>query len=242
SSDVCSSDLEVVAFIPGTVPNYPLPDYVWDEETLVTSARMLRDLHDATAGYRDPDAQWRLPAHEPVEVICHNDFAPYNMVFRDGGLVGMIDFDMASPGSRLWDLAYLAYRLAPLSSPGNAEAGPFDTAEQLERLQRLIDAYGTPFPIPDVLRMVQERLRDLARSSDEAAIRNGNAELHGHATLYRADDGYVGGLVLRLTRRPYRRTWWAALFGCERRTQGAAVRAASSDKGMNTRHTAPVAS
>lgn len=190
---------EVVAFIPGTVPNYPLPDYVWDEETLVTSARMLRDLHDATAGYRDPDAQWRLPAHEPVEVICHNDFAPYNMVFRDGGLVGMIDFDMASPGSRLWDLAYLAYRLAPLSSPGNAEAGPFDTAEQLERLQRLIDAYGTPFPIPDVLRMVQERLRDLARFSDEAAIRNGNAELHGHATLYRADDGYVGGLVLRLT-------------------------------------------
>src|SRR5690606_2642230 len=87
---------EIVRFMPGTVPNYPLPAYVWDERTLVDAARMLRQLHDATTGYRDPNAQWRQPVHEPVEAICHNDFAPYNMVFREGRLAGLIDFDMAS--------------------------------------------------------------------------------------------------------------------------------------------------
>lgn len=189
---------EVVQFIPGTVPNYPMPDYVWEERALDNAARMLRLLHDATAGYSDPDAQWRQPAHEPANVVCHNDFAPYNMVFRDGRLVGMIDFDMASPGSRLWDLAYLAYRLAPLSAPENVEAGPFDTDAQIERLERLVDAYGIPFPLLDVLRMTQERLRDLARYSDEAAVRNGTPELHEHADLYRSDVAYIEDVIERL--------------------------------------------
>ena len=186
---------EIVQFIPGTVPNYPLPEYVWHEQTLADAARMLRQLHDATAGYRDPEALWRQPVHEPVEVICHNDVAPYNMVFRDGRIVGMIDFDMASPGSRLWDLAYLAYRLAPLSAPENVEAGPFGTDAQVERLRRLVEAYGMPFPVVDVLRTAQERLQDLAQYSDEAAVRNGNPDLHEHAALYRSDVIYIERMI-----------------------------------------------
>lgn len=186
---------EIVQFVPGTVPNYPMPAYVWDERTLVDAARMLRRLHDATVGYDDPDAAWRQPAHGSAEVICHNDVAPYNMVFHEGQLAGLIDFDMASPGSRLWDLAYLTYRLAPLSAPENVEAGPFGTAEQVARLRRLVDAYGIPYPLADVLRMAQERLRDLARYSDEAAERTGNAELHGHAALYRSDIAYIEGVI-----------------------------------------------
>jgi Ser/Thr protein kinase RdoA (MazF antagonist) len=189
---------EIVRFIPGTVPNYPLPPYAWHERTLVDAARVLRSLHDATAGYADPAARWRQPAHGQ-EVICHNDFAPYNMVFRDGRLAGLIDFDMASPGSPLWDLAYLAYRLAPLSAPENIEAGPFATEQQLARLRTLVDAYGTPFPLTDVLRMAQARLHDLARYSDEAADRTGNPELHDHATLYRSDVAYIETITERLT-------------------------------------------
>ena len=186
---------EIVQFVPGTVPNYPMPAYVWDEMTLVDAARMLRQLHDATVGYDAGNAAWRQPAHGPVEVVCHNDVAPYNMVFRDGRLVGLIDFDMASPGSRLWDLAYLAYRLAPLSAPANIEAGPFGTDEQIARLQRLVHAYGISYPLIDLLRMAQERLRDLARYSDEAAERTGNAELHDHAALYRSDVAYIEDAV-----------------------------------------------
>jgi hypothetical protein len=190
---------EVVGFIPGTVPNYPLPDYVWVEETLVTSARMLRELHDATAEYTDPDARWRQPAREPAEVICHNDFAPYNMVFRDGRLSGLIDFDMASPGPRLWDLAYLAYRIVPLSDPSNLDGIAFDEPTRLARLDALLRAYGVSFPVPDVLRMTQERLRHLAMFSEDLAEETGRDELRDHATLYREDEGYVEGLLGRLT-------------------------------------------
>lgn len=189
---------EIVQFLPGTVPNYPMPAYVWEERTLVDAARMLRSLHDATIGYRDPDTHWRQPLHEPVEVVCHNDVAPYNMVFRDGRLAGLIDFDMASPGSRLWDLAYLAYRLAPLSDPGNIEAGPFGTEAQVARLRRLVDAYGEPFALVDVLRMAQKRLHDLARYSDEAAVRTGNTELHEHAALYRSDVAYIERMIVHI--------------------------------------------
>lgn len=190
---------EVVSFMPGDVPGYPMPAYVWDKQTLVDSARLLRRLHDATAGYADRDAQWRQPAREPAEVICHNDVAPYNMVFEDERLTGLIDFDMASPGPRLWDLAYLAYRIVPLTDPANLDGFAFDEGERLARLGTLLDAYGMHFPVIDVLRMAQERLRHLAMFSEDLAEETGRDELRDHAALYRADEGYVEGLLGRLT-------------------------------------------
>src|SRR5262245_56628196 len=54
---------EIVGFIDGEVPNYPLPEWVWDEGVLVEAARRLRQLHDATAGFTREDRTGRLPAH-----------------------------------------------------------------------------------------------------------------------------------------------------------------------------------
>ena len=68
---------------------------------------------DASVPLAGLDLTWNFPHHEPAEVICHNDVAPYNMTFVDGHVSGLFDFDTASPGRRIWDLAYLAYRLAP---------------------------------------------------------------------------------------------------------------------------------
>ena len=62
------------------------------------------------------------------EVICHNDFAPYNLMFEDGRLTGVIDLDLASPGPRVWDMAYTAYRFVPLTDPANPDA-PFPGAD-----------------------------------------------------------------------------------------------------------------
>ena len=56
-----------------------------------------------------------LPRSERHEVICHNDFAPYNFVYTEGIPTAVIDFDLAGPGPRLRDVAYAAYWMTPLS-------------------------------------------------------------------------------------------------------------------------------
>ena len=112
-----------------------MPAYVWEPPVLDRAAAMLRELHDATEGFDRAGRVWALPAREPAEVICHNDFAPYNLAFRDGLPVGAIDFEAASPGPLAWDLAYLAYRLVPLAHAANPDLPPQpDAAARLARL------------------------------------------------------------------------------------------------------------
>src|SRR4051812_38808759 len=52
---------EMVGFVDGEVPGYPLPDFVWGEAVLTGAARRLRELHDATAGFDRVGRTWRLP-------------------------------------------------------------------------------------------------------------------------------------------------------------------------------------
>ena len=166
-----------VSWLEGDVPAYPMPDWVWAPAVLDRAARMLRELHDATAGFSRTGRTWALPAREPDEVICHNDFAPYNLVFRDGLPAGAIDFEAAAPGPRAWDLAYLAYRLVPLARPDNPDLPPQPDSEA--RLARLCTAYGDIDPAA-VLALVPERLRELAEIAPPA-----------HAELYLADATHV---------------------------------------------------
>src|SRR3954451_4611848 len=98
---------EIISLLPGAPATYPLPDFAWSDATLTAVAETLRAFHDASVGFAPaPDGRWQWPAHEPAEVVCHNDFAPYNLMFEDGKLTGVIDLDVASPGPRVWDIAY----------------------------------------------------------------------------------------------------------------------------------------
>ncbi|MGV8886320.1 MAG: phosphotransferase enzyme family protein [Microbacteriaceae bacterium] len=173
---------EVLTFLPGTVPAYPLPDEVWSSETLDAAGWMLRAFHDSTLDFDLTDARWQQPTHDPVEVICHNDFAPYNFVFDGPRLTGVIDWDMASPGPRLWDLAYLAYRLVPLSSEAGAP-----TLDVASRLQRLLDAYGSTSSVDELTAMAATRLDHLAEFTDQQAALQRRSDLLDHAALYRRD-------------------------------------------------------
>ena len=174
--------LAAVSWVEGEVPAYPMPEWVWAPAVLERAARMLRAYHDATAGFDRAGRTWALPAREPAEVICHNDFAPYNLAFRDGVPVGAIDFEAASPGPRAWDLAYLAYRLVPLADAANPDLPASPEAERRDRLATLCAAYGGIDP-GAVLALVPERLLALARMSPPA-----------HAELYRADAAYARAL------------------------------------------------
>lgn len=187
---------EQLSYLKGKVPTYPLPDWVYDEEILVTAATWLRQLHDATEGYVDAEARWRRPTRKPVEVICHNDFAAYNMVFRDHELVGVIDWDLAAPGPRLWDLAYLAYRMVPLMGPENPDA-PNLTFDLGARLQKLLDAYGTKASAIELLRVVIEVLDDLASFTHSHGVARQDDALLRNARAYSADAAFLRSMLGR---------------------------------------------
>lgn len=155
---------EVLTFLPGEVGRYPLPLYMWADAALVGAARLLRRYHDATVGYTPPDgAHWQMADPDPArhEVICHNDFAPYNLTFVAEQPTGIIDFDFAGPGPRLWDLAYAAYRFVPVSyAAGMAALGLADPARQAARLRRFCTAYGDVDPLA-VLPWIAARLEQM---------------------------------------------------------------------------------
>lgn len=191
---------EVVEFVEGDVPTYPLPAYAWSDEVLIDVGRAMREVHDGAAGLGLPRDGWRRPAVEPVETICHGDVAPYNCVFDAGRLVGLIDWDHALPAPRLWDLGYAAYRFVSLTPPGHRDGRPGSgpPAEQWRRVGVLCSAYGGVSAV-DVVRWAVRRLEDLiAYSYAEAAA--GDAALQrtidlGHVTLYEGDLEWVRGLL-----------------------------------------------
>lgn len=179
---------EVLSFVAGTVPTDPMPGWVWSQTALESSAHLLRRVHDATAQVSFP-GPWRSAVHQPVEVVCHNDFATYNLVFEGETVVGVIDWDFASPGPRLWDVVYLAYRIVPLSF-GDRRDG-FTDEERDRRLEDLLAAYGHDVDPNDVLPVLHERLLELAAFSEDMALRLGKPELSEHAQLYRFDAAHL---------------------------------------------------
>jgi hypothetical protein len=188
---------EVLTLLPGQVATYPLPAFAWSDDTLDAVARLLAAYHDATTGFVPPaGAVWRWPAHQPVEVVCHNDFAPYNLLFQDGLPRGVVDFDTASPGPRVWDLAYAAYRFVPLTDPANPDAPYPGRDQQARRLARMCDAYGTPTIGPaEVLDTAVARLAELVAFVVDAAAAGDPAQQlvldRGDPVIYRRDAAYL---------------------------------------------------
>nr|WP_218847103.1 phosphotransferase [Psychromicrobium silvestre] len=181
---------ERLSFMEGEVPIYPLPGWVWQEQVLQDGARYLRQLHDASIGFALDDAVWQSRSKVPAEVICHNDFSPHNLVFQNGELIGAIDFDMCSPGPRLWDIAYFATRAVPLTAVTPENAPGMDQARHRVRL--ILEAYGSETSWNDVLRLAIIRLHDLAVLSREKAVELNKPELSLHAEDYLRDAEFLG--------------------------------------------------
>ena len=100
-----------------------------------TVGRLARELHDALDGWAPPhDAAWACPIPaDGADLVIHNDLAPWNLVVGADRLV-VVDWDVAAPGTRTWDLAYLAIGLAPLR-PATL------VGEAAARLRALADGY-----------------------------------------------------------------------------------------------------
>lgn len=182
-------DRERLSFIEGDVPLYPLPAWVWDDSVLEDGARRLRALHDASIGFGLDGAVWQSRTKVPAEVICHNDFAPRNLAFTDGVIVGAIDFDMCSPGPRIWDIAYFATRVVPLTAATPDGAPGMHDARR--RVEMILRAYGSDATWGDVLRVAIIRLRDLAQMSADKAAELDKQHLVDEAGDYQRDVDYL---------------------------------------------------
>jgi Ser/Thr protein kinase RdoA (MazF antagonist) len=180
---------ERLSFINGDVPLYPLPEWVWADTVLEQCARRLRQLHDASIGFALDGAIWQSNTKVPTEVICHNDFSPHNLAFTGEEFVGAIDFDMCSPGPRLWDIAYLATRIVPLtgSTPENAPG----MQDARRRVDLILSAYGSDATWNDVLRVAIVRLIDLAEISISKAVELDKPQLRDEAEMYERDAQFL---------------------------------------------------
>lgn len=122
----------------------PWPSWARSTEALRQVGGWMRRLHDATTSFVPAsDARWfSRQGWQPGLVVGHHDAGPHNAVWRDGRLVGFVDWDTAGPSSRERDLAFAALCWVPLRPPEVVATLGFTGDQRRERLHLLLDAYG----------------------------------------------------------------------------------------------------
>jgi len=133
---------EILSFIPGEAAIEPYQDWALTDKALVSVAELLRRYHDAAASFDAAGRSWPefVPAEFREGLISHNDPNLDNIIFSGGVAVGLIDFDLASPGSAVWDVTCAARLWAPLRD--DRDAPEELRGRSLDRLRIFIDAYG----------------------------------------------------------------------------------------------------
>ncbi|MBL4930910.1 phosphotransferase [Clostridium paridis] len=154
---------EVLSFISGEVPGDYYPDfkpYIWSDNSLIKSAELLRKYHDAVKHFKISSTETTFEVKQPAidewkdEVICHNDAAPYNIVYKDEEPIALIDFDLAAPGPRIWDIVYMLYTSIPLASfsidYNKGKSVPYiresHRVERKRRIHLFFNSYGMRIP------------------------------------------------------------------------------------------------
>lgn len=189
---------ESLSYVHGEVFNDPLPQFMLHDHMIVSSAKLLRNYHRVSRRYIQKltnQEMWMLPVVDPREVMCHGDFAPYNVTILDGEAYGMIDFDTVHPGPQMWDIAYAIYRWVPFSGSEQSDSC-VPLVEQIRRAKLFLDTYGVEPPERMSLpRMMVDRLSGLVSfMRNQAEIGNHDVQRNideGHLELYLRDIQYI---------------------------------------------------
>ncbi|MEV6150229.1 phosphotransferase [Nonomuraea sp. NPDC052129] len=115
---------DILSFIPGNTTDHPTQRA---PGAYALGSRMLRDLHETTAGHALAAA---------AECVIHGDPGPFNTIFQKGLPVALIDWSSCRPGNRLDDLGYMAWTWCIQSQ------GRVPISQQAEHLRELRDGYG----------------------------------------------------------------------------------------------------
>ena len=189
---------EIISFVSGEVFNYPLPQKFLKDSMLISAAQLLLKFHNYSTKYisrLSNNENWMLPILSPIEVMCHGDFAPYNVTIVNNLAFGIIDFDTLHPGSRMWDIAYAIYRWIPFESPSNSDYCE-NLKEQIRKTKLFLDTYGLELEIRNsFVEVLIKRLEALVGFMTYEAS-NGNEDFklnieEGHLQKYLKDIEYL---------------------------------------------------
>jgi len=158
---------EVLSFVTGGGPSHA-------DDELARVAQLIRALHDSTESFEvPPDAEWQFMVGAPRrgDVMCHNDLSPDNTIYGpDHAPRAFIDWDLAAPATRIWDVAWAVYRFVPLYDDATCKRLGFPIPSRSARLRIFCDACqldAREALIPTVCQRIRA-LYDTARSRGEA--------------------------------------------------------------------------
>jgi hypothetical protein len=181
-------DREVLSYMPGTAVTPPFPEWALTDEALDSVAALLRHYHRAVQTFDWSPYVWPPSPPEGFsgELISHNDVNLDNVVFRGGKAVALIDFDLAAPGSRLWDVAGAARLWAPLRPDRYID--DIRRGRVLARFRLFVDSYG-------LAREDRQRLVGaICQNHNWSYDLMGSAAANGHAGF---SDYYASGALDR---------------------------------------------
>jgi Phosphotransferase enzyme family len=135
---------EVLTYVQGEDGHHARNAALHSDGALAGVARLIRRYHDAVAGFVAPaEAQWQfLPGAPQTGLVCHNDLAPVNTIYRDGRPVAFIDWDYAAPAPPVWDLACAAWSFVPLADDNFCRRYGYPMVLRGPRLRLMCDVYG----------------------------------------------------------------------------------------------------
>lgn len=138
---------EILSYIEGQPTTWPLPEFFKKTTAVEHVGKTLRRYHDVVADFIAPErAVWQDCDHStprPGEIICHGDFGPYNLVWKDAQIVGVVDWEFARPAPAIRDVAYCAWMTVPFRTNEDRDQMEFDAEPHArERFAAFVSGYG----------------------------------------------------------------------------------------------------
>jgi Phosphotransferase enzyme family len=185
---------EVLDYVEGVVVHPDHDRLLVSDAALAAVVASIRGFHDAVESFADPERfEWSDRGGDPRgphEVVCHNDLAPWNLVHTPDCRWLFIDWDLAAPGRRSWDLAFALLSMVPLMPESD-----LTSRRTVERIALFRSAYGQDEFPDDVLGVAAERC---AREADLIDRLGAAGEppydrllREGHAEIWHAAEAHI---------------------------------------------------